>query len=57
MKYVLNDMQLRSNELFGLHAYTGCDTISAFSGKVKVKPFKLMMKNGKYISTFASMGE
>ena len=57
MKYVLNDMQLLSNELFGLHAYTGYDTISAFSGKVKVKPFKLMMKNGKYISTFASMGE
>ena len=50
-------MQLVSNALLGLHAYTGCDTDSAFSGKGKVKPLKLMMKNGKYISTFASIGE
>ena len=53
MRHVLNDMQLVSNALLGLHAYTGCDTVSTFSGKCKVKPLKLMMKNEKYISTFA----
>ena len=47
-KYVLNDMQLVSNVLLGLHAYT-------YKGKVKSS--KLMMKNEKYISTFASIGE
>ena len=57
MKYDLNDMQLVSNALLGLHAFTRCDTVSAFSGKGKVKPLKLMMKNEKYISTFAAIGE
>ena len=47
VKYVLDDMQLVSNALLGLHAYKGCDTVSAFSGKGKVKPLKLMMKNEK----------
>ena len=41
-------MQLVSNVLLGLHAYTY---------KGKVKSLKLMMKNEKYISTFASIGE
>ena len=55
MKYDLNDMQLVSNALHGLHAFTGCDTVSAFSGKGKVKPLLLMMKNEKYITTFAAI--
>ena len=57
MKYVLNDVQLVNNALLGLHAYTGCDTVSPFSGKSKVEPLKLMIKNEKNISTFASIGE
>ena len=44
--YVLNDIQLVFNTLFGFHAYIGCDMVSTFSGKGKVKPLKLMMKNG-----------
>ena len=48
---------LVSDTLFGLHAYPGRDTVSAFSGKAKVKPLKQMMKNEKYISTFACIGE
>ena len=55
MKYDLNEMQLVSNTLLGWHAFTGCDTVSAFSGEGKVKPLKLM-KNEKYISTFAATG-
>ena len=57
MKYVLNNMQLVTNTLLGLHAYACCDTVSAFSGKSKLKPLKLMMENEKYISTFAVIGE
>ena len=38
IKYVLNDMQLVSNTLLGLHAYTGYDMVSAFACKGKVKP-------------------
>jgi len=29
----------------GMHAYTGCDTVSAFAGKGKVRAHKLLMKN------------
>ena len=50
-------MQLVSNVLLGLHAYTGCNTFSTFSGKHKGKPLKLMIKHEKYISNLASIGE
>ena len=30
--------------LLGLHAFTGCDSVSAFAGKGKVSAFKLMCK-------------
>lgn len=35
--------------------HTGCDTVSAFSDKVK--PLKLMMKSEKYVSNSASIGK
>ena len=57
MKYVLSDIQLVSNALVDLHPCTGCDTVIAFSCKVKVKPLKLMMKNEKYITTVVSIGK
>eukprot|EP00058_Branchiostoma_floridae_P015564 XP_002601052.1 hypothetical protein BRAFLDRAFT_102390 [Branchiostoma floridae] len=31
--------------LVGLHAFTGCDTVIAFSGRGKLGAFKLMLKN------------
>ena len=34
--------------LRGIHAFTGCDFTSAFSGQGKVKPFKLMRKEKRY---------
>ena len=34
--------------LMGIHAFTGCDFTSAFSGQGKVKPFKLMQKQERY---------
>ena len=57
IKYDLQDMNWVSKALLGLHGFTGCDTISAFSGKGKVKPLQLMLKNVPYINLFASIGE
>ena len=46
-----------SKVLLGLHGFTGCDTISAFSGKGKAKPLQSMLKNVPYVNLFASIGE
>ena len=56
IKYDLQDMDLVSKALLGLHGFTGCDTISAFSGKGKVKPLQLILKNIAYVDLFASIG-
>ena len=44
------------NSLIGLHCFTGCDTVSAFAGKGKIKPFNLMKTNADYVDIFASLG-
>ena len=38
--------------LIGMHAYTGCDTVSAFAGKGKAKALKLLTKSKLYQDTF-----
>ena len=43
--------------LIGFHAFTGCDSISAFAGKGKKRPFKLLMKSQDYIETFQMLGQ
>ena len=43
--------------LVGLHSFTGCDTVSAFAGKGKVKPLLLMAKDRKYVDAFARLGK
>jgi hypothetical protein len=48
--------KLMCDALPALHAYTGCDTVSAFSGKGKVGAYKLVMANKSYQETFASLG-
>lgn len=42
----------------GLHAWTGCDTVSALAGKGKVKAFKLMTKpkHERFVAAFAALG-
>jgi hypothetical protein len=40
-----------------LHGYTGCDSTSAFRGKGKIKPPKLLEKNPHFIQTFAHVGD
>ena len=43
--------------LTGFHSFTGCDTISAFAGRGKVKPLKLVLSNATYVQAFAKLGE
>lgn len=43
--------------LLGLHAYTRCDTTSAFKGIGKVKPLKILQKKTKYQEVFSRLGE
>ena len=45
-----------SNCLPGLDAYTGCDTVSAFAGKGKLKSWKLLQKEEKYEKVFSTLG-
>ncbi|MCH2406132.1 MAG: hypothetical protein MK200_08070 [Nitrosopumilus sp.] len=43
--------------LVGLHCFTGCDTVSAFSGKGKAKPLNLMKNHLEYILLFQALGQ
>ena len=56
INYGVQDIDLASKPLLGLHGFTGCDTISSFAGKGKVKPVKVMMSNESYLNMFASFG-
>ena len=42
--------------LVGLHVFTGCDTCSAFKGKGKIKPLKIMQSNPIYKKMFQDLG-
>ena len=55
-RYNIQDSDQASKALLGLHGFTGCDTISSFAGKGKIKPVKTMMKDEVYINLFASFG-
>ena len=43
--------------LLGFHCFTGCDTVSSFAGRGKLKPLKLLFKNSESIDAFSSLGE
>ena len=51
------NIQLLLKSVISLHALRGCDTISSFSGKEKIKSFKIMLKNQSYIEEFAAFGD
>ena len=42
--------------LIGMHAYTGCDTVSAFAGKGKTSALTLMTSNRETQDTFLELG-
>jgi len=43
--------------LIGYHAFTGCDSVSAFSGREKVAPLKLLRKNEELMEAFIELGQ
>ena len=43
--------------LLGLHAFTGCDSVSSFAGIGKVKPLKILRKNDEFQEVFGRLGE
>ena len=45
-----------SKSLPGLHAFTGCDTVSAFSSKGKMTALKLLQSSPQYQMTFNELG-
>ena len=45
------------NALIGLHAFTGCDTVSAFAGWSKLAALKLVKAERAYRETFQQLGE
>ena len=46
-----------TESLLGFHCFTGCDTVSAFCGKGKIKPLHIMRNNLEYIMLFRSLGQ
>ena len=43
--------------LLGFHCLKRCDTVSSFSVRGKLKPLKLLFKNGEYVDAFSSLGK
>lgn len=46
-----------SEAIIGLHAFTGCDSVSAFAGRGKMKALKLMKGNKDFQNLFKAIGE
>lgn len=40
-----------------IHAFTGCDTVSAMAGQGKVKALKLLTKNHEFETLFSTVGD
>jgi len=43
--------------LVGVHVWTGCDSVSSFAGKEKVKAVNLIRKNEQFRDTFVHLGQ
>ena len=46
-----------SKALLGLHAFTGCDSVSAFAGIGKAKPLRLLCSKNEFQVMFQNLGE
>ena len=42
--------------LVGLHAFTGCDSVSCFAGKGKAKALNMLKRNKYFVETFKKLG-
>ena len=47
--------QGKCQAIFGVHIFTGCDSISVFKGKGNTKPFGLMLESEAFCSTFITL--
>lgn len=43
--------------LVGLHAFTGCNTVSAFSGRGKLVGLRQMKKDSSFVEAFSELGQ
>ena len=57
LRHNLSDVELLTKSLLSFHAFTGCDTVSSFCGKGKLKPLKIMLKDENYLGEFAEIGD
>ena len=55
--FIGNLTQEYCTALTALHAFTHCDSTSAFKGIGKVKPIKVMQKNPRFQRVLAKLGE
>ena len=39
-----------------MHAFTGCDTVRAFTGKGKIRALKILKANAEFKEAFAQLG-
>ncbi|KAJ8400911.1 hypothetical protein AAFF_G00392650 [Aldrovandia affinis] len=44
------------NAVIGMYAYTGCDTLSAFAGRGKLRALKLIMRSEHFQEVFHKLG-
>ncbi|KAJ8389301.1 hypothetical protein AAFF_G00121660 [Aldrovandia affinis] len=44
------------NAVIGMYAYTGCDTLSAFAGRGKLRALKLIMRSEHFQEVFRKLG-
>ena len=58
VKFIPKDVSMTefTNALLSLHAFTGCDTVSAFTGKGKLKAMKVMCADASFVHLFTSLG-
>ena len=40
----------------GMHAFTGCDTVRAFTGKGKIRALTILKANAEFKEAFAQLG-
>lgn len=55
LQYDVNNMKLAAKSILGSHAFTECDTTSAFCSRCKVKPSKILLRSRVYFFKFANI--
>ena len=56
IKKVGSSVEMCQALISGMHAFTGCDTVSAFAGKGKAKALKMLTHSRDYQDTFMELG-